>query len=252
MPGAIPDTGQISLGMVQNTFGGTVQVALGEYYGVDGGVPCSGIIKLSDLHGTSKLPAVSKSVTGLTTPNNPSGGYLQRSGTSGIGGDFPIQIIPELEVRTAGGPGAGPMIDGTQTIYVDMYGYLAYGFMLWVTASNNINTGVNPVVAPNGSAPNDYYRHPATCGSWTFVSRISENTHSLIGGVGRGTVTANNISYVLNIQTAAKVQFGYSCGPSWQNEMSDGSITVRFDNTREDPCGTHGVTHGGAFHSQIT
>jgi hypothetical protein len=240
--------------MAQNVFGGTRQIALGEYYGVDRDVPCSGIIKMSDLHGTSRLPAASTSVTGLTTPNNPSGGYLQRISTAGgFAGDFPLQIIPQLEVKTAGGSGTGPMIDGTQTIYVTMYGYLAYGFMLWYTTSNNINTAVNPAVSPNGVASNDYYRHPTTCGSWNFVTRISENTHSIYGGSsGRGTVTASNMAYVLNVLVGAKIQFAYSCGPSWQNEMSNGSITVRFDNTRSDPCGTAGVTPGGAFHSQIT
>jgi hypothetical protein len=50
---ALQTSGIISLSDVQGEFGGNNPASLSEYYGVDDGVPASGVISLADFYGTS-------------------------------------------------------------------------------------------------------------------------------------------------------------------------------------------------------
>lgn len=50
---AMQSSGGISLGNVQTEWSGSNPISISEYYGVDGGVPTSGTISLSDFYGTS-------------------------------------------------------------------------------------------------------------------------------------------------------------------------------------------------------
>lgn len=50
---SLPISGQISLLSLQNEFGGTNSIEIGEYYGRDAGIPASGTISLNDFYGKS-------------------------------------------------------------------------------------------------------------------------------------------------------------------------------------------------------
>ena len=119
MPRNLQTSGQISLGDIKAEFKGEDQINLGDYYGVDYGVPCPPEkIKVSHFHnaaaaesniefgkaGTLDHPAWT-TAGGNTNTGIGTGGYLPRnpSGADYFTGDFPVEILPGLEVSTGAG-----------------------------------------------------------------------------------------------------------------------------------------------------
>lgn len=87
-------SGPISLLDVQNEFGGTNPISISEYYGVDDGVPTSGIISLYDFYGKSAswftVNVAGYDVNVVSSPQNNTGGFWNTYVNSYTGPDvFP-------------------------------------------------------------------------------------------------------------------------------------------------------------------
>ena len=77
----LPASGNISASEIQTEHGGSNPISLSEYYGVDTGVPGSGQISFSDLHGTSSYVAPSLTITPLSVTGD-GGGFSAQTVTS--------------------------------------------------------------------------------------------------------------------------------------------------------------------------
>lgn len=212
MAGTLPSSGQISLGSIQEAHGGDSDTFMSEYYGADVGVPCSGRIKMSDFYGTASLDPLVKKVSGLDSPSKADGGYLIRRGGDWYTGDFPIDIIPGLEVRTHGGSGSGDLIIGNQAIEISMYGYIDHDFRVYMTTKDN----------PTGS---HRLFHP----DWTQIAACSHHS----GGAGN---VSCNATYNIDFTSGKRIRFAYSAGPNWQNVIQNAWIQITFPNPKPTIC----------------
>lgn len=90
----LQSSGPISLNDIAGEFGGTTPHSLSEYYGVDTGVPASGIISFSDFYGTSAAPSIGDAYEGGYYA-----GMIDVNG-AGIGTHYLIVIEKDKETQT--------------------------------------------------------------------------------------------------------------------------------------------------------
>lgn len=215
---ALQQTGQISIGDIRDFYNSSGQVNLSQYLGASPGVPCDAPVSLSDFYGAGTIVTnLKKQASGLSSPSKADGGYLTRRPGTGdwYTGNFPIDILPTLEVRTDGGTGNSHIIQGNQIIIINMSGDIDYGFNLWYTTEDN------PVGGPSPWPTNDDYTQ---IGDWIRIARAEH------APAGSGFVNLNNIKYHLQVPLGKRLKFGYSAGPNWQNAISNAQIDITFPN----------------------
>ena len=281
MAGSLPNSGQISLGDVQLVHNGEPDIFMSEYYGADSDVPCYGKIALSDFHGTSKLaPAVIKmdyddattdpyqSLNGAQMyynvdngdaagtqldlgQGNVFGGYLKTSGRHfGVPNNhFIIEILPNLEVRTPGGPGNAPIVRGDQIMKLTASAYMDQRWNLLMTTKevSEFDSGVlagttHLVTKPtlwNPDQPGPY--GACNCNSALGIPDVSNAEWEVIWGgnhlwAGAGTMSTTDHPVQLNVPAGKRIRFAHCCGPNWQRILRDGHISMTYMNPKVNPC----------------
>jgi len=248
MPGRIANTGQVSLGQIQEVIGGTMQTAMSEYYSADEGIPTTsdahfsgvgekGTIKLSDFHGAVGYEPSLVLQKLVQTPLTPNAGKYPAEACNQTNGapwgnpvahpcDYPIEIIPELTVFTKFGdsnpyvfdstaigdyaaPTDTPFVHPKQEFYITMTGVIDDGWNLWMSISDS-----------GGDIMNS---------NWTRVAYGRETG----GGANSRTINARpslNLNIGMNTKTGHIIRFAHSCGPFWGNSVTNGTIKLEFPN----------------------
>lgn len=192
---AIKFSGPLTFSEIQAEFGGVPGYGLSEWYPIGtqvAGIPTSGTIKMSDFYGKSATATatnvVTRSVSGLDNPVDSGQGKYGSGAGHSSFRDYWIEPIPQLELQLP----AGAHVTTVTTSYSMV---LDWGFNMFY----NINNA-----------------------GWVHIGRLL--THF----PGGASMMSGSTGFTLNTANGANIKIAYSTGPSWQNYITNGQITVNY------------------------